>query len=131
MPNCSACSDLYTCDTCSSGALVAGLCLANNISPSSGAVCSTSFSFDPSEITAINNHINAQLGTSFDTVQVSYSAAKIVYPDSSTSPIADISSFNVPNYSVEGLTFFTASLRLVLSVNGEAKEGNLPVISLS
>ena len=64
-------------------------------------------------------------------MQVSYSAAKIVYPDSSTSPIADISSFNVPNYSVEGLTFFTTSLRLVLSVNGEAKEGNLPVISLS
>ena len=131
MPNCSECTDLYACSTCSSGVLVAGLCLANTVSPSSGNVCSTSFSFDASEITSINNHINTQLGTSFSTLQVSFSSAKIVYPDQSTKQVSDISTFTIPNYSPDRLTSFSGSLRLVLSVNGQSREGDLPAVTLA
>lgn len=131
MPNCSECSDLYSCNTCSTGALVAGLCVTNTLSPSSGNVCSTSFSFDITDITTINNHINSQLSTSFSTHQVAFSSAKIVYPDQSTKPVSDISSFTIPNYSVIGLTSFSASLRLVLLVNGLTKEGDLPAVTLT
>ena len=110
MPNCSKCTDLYTCTTCSTAALVAGLCIAKTLSPSTGNVCSTSFSFDAAEITTINNHINTQLGTSFSTEQVAFSAARIVYPDQSTKEVSDISSFTIPNYSANGLTSFSAHL---------------------
>ena len=131
MPNCSVCSNLYACSTCASGSLVAGLCLGNTLSPSTGTACSTSFSFDASDITAINAHINTQLGADSSTQQVSLSSARILYPDSSTKPVADISSFTIPNYSPEELTSFSASLRLLLNVNGESKEGNLPASTIS
>ena len=131
MPNCSECADLYICNACSSGSLVAGLCLTNNLSPSTGTACSTSFSFDASEITAINTHINTQLGAASSTHQVSLSSAKIVYPDSSTKPVSDFSSFTIPNYSAEELTSFSASLRLLFTVNGLSKEGDLPASTIN
>ena len=84
IPNCVLCSDVYECSTCSAGSLVAGLCLTNTISPTSGDACSTTFAFDVSELAAISKHINSELRLPQSTSQVSFSSAKIVYPDSST-----------------------------------------------
>ena len=105
-PNCSECSDLYVCEACSSGTLVGGVCLTNTVSPSSGAACSASFSFDIAELTTINTHINTQLAVASSTQQVAYSSAKLVYPDNSYKTVSDISSFIIPNHYVLGLTTF-------------------------
>lgn len=131
VPNCSLCSDVYTCEECSSGTLVGGLCLTNSVSSSSGVACSDSFSFDIAEFNAINSHINSQLGVPLSTHSVSYTSAKIVYPDSTTHTITDISSFTVPNYHKSGLTSFSATLRLSLTANGQHREGDVATISLS
>ena len=160
MPSCSACSDIYVCDSCSSGSLLGGLCLANTLSPTTGVPGQTSFSFDASEFTSINTHINTLSATSgeacstsfsFDAAevgainthiikelqvdpqsqQIALSSATLVYPDSSTKQISDLSSFTVPNYPVVGVTFFSATVKLGLAVNGSSKEGDLGVITLT
>ena len=131
VPNCAECSNIYECSSCSSGTLVAGLCLTNTLAPTSGDACSTTFSFNVSEFANINNHINTQLRVASSTSQVSYSSAKIVYPDSTTQPIADISSFTIPNYYVVGETSFSATIQLDTTINGVAKQGDLATIILN
>ena len=131
IPNCELCSDLYECSTCSAGSLVAGLCFTNTVTPSSGEACSTTFAFDVSELAAITKHINSELRVPQSTSQVSYSSAKIVYPDSSTQPIADISSFTIPNYHIVGQTSFSATIQLEITANGVTKQDDLPPISLT
>ena len=84
IPNCALCSDIYECATCSAGALVAGLCLTNTVSPTSGVAASTSFAFDVSEFTSINSHINSELRVAQATSQVAFISAKLVYPDASS-----------------------------------------------
>ena len=131
IPNCGLCSDIYECSTCSAGALVAGLCLTNTVSPTSGQACSITFAFDVSEVAAITKHINSELRVPQSTSQVSFSSAKIVYPDSTTQPIADISSFTIPNYYVVGQNSFSATIQLEITANGVTKQGDLPPISLT
>ena len=130
-PNCDSCSDIYECSTCSAGSLVAGLCFTNTLSPTSGEACSTAFAFDVSELAATTKHINSELRVPQSTSQVSYSSAKIVYPDSTTRPIADISSFTVPNYYVVGQTSFSATIQLEITSNGVTKQADLALISLT
>ena len=96
MPNCSVCSDIYVCDTCASGSLIGGLCISNTLSTTTGEAGQTPFSFDTSETTAINTHINTQLGAAASTTQVSFSYLKLTYPDSSVVYVTDPSSFTVP-----------------------------------
>ena len=96
MPNCSVCSDLYVCETCSSGSLIGGLCLTNTLSATSGEADNTPFSFDISETVAINTHINTQLGAASSTTQVSFSYLKLTYPDFSVLYVTDPSSFSIP-----------------------------------
>ena len=67
MPNCAECSDIYVCKVCSSGTLVAGICITNTLDKTSGIAELDTFSFDPSEYATINNHINNQLGVSLNT----------------------------------------------------------------
>ena len=55
----------------------------------------TSFSFDASEITTINNQINTQLGKPSSTTQVSLTNLKPHYPDSPVAHITSPSSFTV------------------------------------
>ena len=131
MPSCSECSDIYECSTCSTGTLIAGLCLANTLSATSGEACSTSFSFDAAEVGAINTHIIKELQVDPQSQQIALSSATLVYPDSSTKQISDLSSFTVPNYPVVGVTFFSATVKLGLAVNGSSKEGDLGVITLT
>ena len=131
IPNCDSCSDVYECSTCSAGSLTAGLCLTNTLSPSSGQACSTTFAFDVSEIATITKHINSELRVAQSTSQVSFSSAKIVYPDATTQAIADFSSFTIPNYYVVGQTSFSATIQLEITANGVTKQGDLTTISLT
>ena len=80
MPNCQACSDIFTCTTCSTGSKVGGICIANLVSPNSGDACSTAFTYDTSELTQINRYLTNQIREASSTQQISFSA-KLIYPD--------------------------------------------------
>ena len=131
LPNCSECSNLYGCITCSSGSLIGGLCITNTLSPPSGQAGQSSFSFDISETNTFNTHINTQLGAASSTTQVSFTYLKLTYPDSSVVYVTDPSSFVPPVYKVEGATSYTVSAQLVFNVNGESKKGDLARINLN
>ena len=131
MPNCLVCSSLYVCETCSSGHLIGGLCITKLLSSSLGVADSTTFSFDTSDSTSINSHINSQLGLPSSTSQVSFTYAKLVYPDASLIYLTDPSSFKVPILQIEGVTSFGVTFQLVFTVNGESKQGDVTVINLT
>ena len=131
MPNCAECSELYACTTCASGSLIGGLCITKTLSPTSGEAGSTPFSFDISETTAINTHINTQLGAATSTTQVSFSYLKLTYPDSSVVYVTDPSSFTLPLFQSEGASSFTAAAQLVFNVNGVSKRGDIAHLNLT
>ena len=81
MPKCQACSNIFTCTTCSSGTKIGGICMANTLSANSGNACSTAFTYDTSELTQINRYLTTQIKEASSTQQISYSA-KLIYPDS-------------------------------------------------
>lgn len=110
LPNCSVCSDIYVCDTCSSGSLIGGLCITNTLSPLTGDASQTPFSFDTSEFATISSHLNAQLGVLSSTTQVSVSYLRLTYPDLSLVLVTEPSSFIVPEYQVEGASDFTVAV---------------------
>lgn len=91
----------------------------------------TPFSFDTSDYSAINSHINSQLGTASSTNQVSFSYLKLIYPDSSVAFVTDPASFTVPIYKLEGATSFTVSAHLVSNVNGKSRRAEVAQISLT
>ena len=118
IPNCFQCDDIYVCSSCSAGALIGGICINSTLTPSSGVAGSTAFSFDVSEFTSINSHINRELRVSPSTSQVSFTFLKLVYPDSSVVYVTDTSSFTVPIYKAAGDTSFAVTVQLVFTVNG-------------
>ena len=100
IPNCSECSDIFACYICSAGNLFEGLSITSTLSLTSGQAGDTFFSFEVTDFTTINSHINTQLGVSSSTQQVSFTYLKLVYPDSSVVYINEPSSFTIPIYKV-------------------------------
>ena len=100
MPNCSECSDIYVCNVCSAGSHIHGLCITSTLSQTNGQAADTLFTFEVTDFTSINSHVNTQLGVSSSTQQVSFTYLKLVYPDTSVVYVNDPSSFTIPIYKV-------------------------------
>ena len=102
-PNCSSCSDSYTCTQCSAGVLGNGVCLSDALTPLVGTAESTSFSYPPS-FRAINTHLNVELFQDPSTQRFHSDSYFIEYPDGSTQSVIDIDSFKIPKYRKTGVT---------------------------
>ena len=102
------------------------------MTPSSGIADWTVFSFDTSEIAAINEHINRELRVASSTSQVSINFGKFVYPDNSEVgvPSSNFGSTIIPNYNID-IASFSATFRLVLTVNGQQREGDLATLTVA
>ena len=61
VPGCASCSDMYTCPNCSSGSLLAGICIASSVSPRSGKADEVFFSLSTGGLAQANLHINKEL----------------------------------------------------------------------